>query len=175
MAVTLTSTGITFSDGNSQNTAAAAGAKAEGTFQSFSSSGNYSMPNNAVGVLVTMGGGGNGGLGLENSRGSALPGSPGSYCAGYIERAAAPGTSPVVCGNGGSGVQGNNYSRIPGNPSSFRANLLIANSGGNTSGNRGVMMCPGSGNYLGGNANISNGYIGGNANPGIVKVFTIGD
>ncbi|MEK9696710.1 MAG: hypothetical protein VW270_13195 [Candidatus Poseidoniales archaeon] len=175
MAVTLGPSGITFSDGNTQNTAASAGAKAEGTFTDFTTSANFTMPSNSVGVLVTMGGGGNGGLGLENSRGSALPGSPGSYCAGYITAADAPGSSPIVVGNGGSGVQGNTYSRIPGNPSSFRNNLLIANNSGNCSGNRGVMMCPGSGNYLGGNANVSNGFIGGNANAGIVKVFTIGD
>ena len=60
MAVTLGPSGITFSDGTTQNTAASAGAKAEGTFQSYSSSGNFDMPSNAVGVLVTMGGGGNG-------------------------------------------------------------------------------------------------------------------
>ena len=63
MAVTLGPSGITFSDGNTQNTAASAGAKAEGTFTDFTTSANVTMPSNSVGILVTMGGGGNGGGG----------------------------------------------------------------------------------------------------------------
>ena len=98
MPVTLTSTGITFSDGNSQNTVAAGGASSMAVTR-LNASGNYSVPGDTIGVLVSLG---QGGRGQTRGPQDAQAGNPGGHSVGIVPTGVASGTVPVTIGARGN-------------------------------------------------------------------------
>jgi len=146
MAVTLTSTGITFSDGSTQN--AAAGGGTTGSHQAFNSTGIWNRPAGvgAVSVAMAAGNGGSGG----NTHGWG-PKSGGSGGVG----AALPSTLEAVNGNmtvtvGSNGNSGNSAaysgnSGSSGGSSSF-GTITVNGGGGGTAAGYSPGSAGGSGN-----------------------------
>ena len=130
MPVTLNSTGISFSDGNSQNTVASGGVSAM-TETTYNSSSNFSVPGNSVGVAVYVKGGGGGGSptgGPNNDPGG--PGGMGGSSFGLAPTNVVTGTVPVTVGGGGNGLTWTNFGqRAPSGGSSSFGNFLSVNGG----------------------------------------------
>lgn len=106
MAVTLTSSGITFSDGNSQNTVASGGVSLNHT--NTGSPGSYSKPGNSAGVLVGLYGGGGAGHNYmpngQPNNGGQRQGGRGGGAFGFVPAPALGPSTPYTIGAGGNGV-----------------------------------------------------------------------
>lgn len=94
MAVTLTSTGITFSDGSSQNNTTDTGKLIN--IVSFTASGTWYKPTGCKSVLVKLVGGGGGAAGYCESGGA------GCYAEGYYDVTAVSSVAVTVGGGGGA-------------------------------------------------------------------------
>ena len=170
MAVTLTSTGITFSDGTNQSSAASGGV--DGSKQVFHNSGTWSRPAGVGSIMVSLGGGGGGGGGCGDFNGCA-PGGPGGYLPptwasvsanqsvtvggggaggnhGHIGNAGSTGGASSAVGfsanGGGGGTRGYQGNRTPGNPGNNSVNSRgpkAAGTLGGPSGNSGTPGQPG--------------------------------
>ena len=114
MAVTLNSTGITFSDGNSQNTAASAGMPTSSSFSSqLNASGNYTRPSTGMGIWALCRAGG-------PSGGRETPRPPGSTAFGFVPNSTNnTTTNPFVVGTAGNYNPGTPANGQPGNPTFY--------------------------------------------------------
>lgn len=120
MAVTLTSTGITFSNGGSQNSTYAQDRGTPISVTSFTSNGTYTVPSNCRKILVQLVGGGGGSAGYNESGGA------GGYAEGFYS--VTPGaTYSVTIGGGGGGV---GYYAAAGDGGTTSFGSLISASGG---------------------------------------------
>ena len=108
MAVTLTSSGITFSDGNSQNTVASGMPTTSNLSSQFNSSGNFTPPSTGIGVWVFARPGG-----FSGGREFAAGQSGASF--GFVPTNSASGSTPYTVGNGGV----YNQTNVPGNPTTY--------------------------------------------------------
>jgi hypothetical protein len=133
MAVTLTSTGITFSDGTSQNSAASAVPYVGQKGQIFTSSGTWTAPTGVttVGVTLLAGGGGGGGTSATNTGG----GGGGSGGAGMGWVTVTPGTTYAVTVGAAGTAGGAGAAGGAGGGSSF-GTLITATGGGGGLANR---------------------------------------
>lgn len=149
MAVTLNSSGITFSDGSSQNTAASSGVPSSSIEQNYNNSGNFAKPANAFAVLVGLASGGQGGGEDQSPGGQEYSGSGGQTCLAYVPTGDFGPSVPVAIGNGGAEhpyrVRG-----ASGGSSNF-AGLVSSNSG--ITGSRSIFRSSGDG----GNGSNRNG------------------
>lgn len=97
MAVTIGSTGITFSNGSTQTSQYVEDRGRPISITSFTSSGTYTVPSNCRKILVQLVGGGGGSAGYNESGGA------GGYAEGFYT--VTPGaTYSVTVGGGGGGV-----------------------------------------------------------------------
>ena len=120
MAVTLTSTGITYSNGGSQNSTYVQDRGQPISITSFTSSGTYTVPSNCRKILVQLVGGGGGSAGYNESGGA------GGYAEGFYS--VTPGaTYSVTIGGGGGGV---GYYAAGGDGGTTSFGSLISASGG---------------------------------------------
>jgi hypothetical protein len=128
MAVTLTSTGITFSDGSTMNAAAAG---AVGSQQAFNAPGNWSRPAgvNTIVAAIGSGPGGNGGNinGWVQARGGT--GGSGKHLPSFIE--AVNGNLSVSVGSAGNNGTNGQYSSSPGGAGGATTVGNITANGGN--------------------------------------------
>lgn len=182
MPVTLTSTGITFSDGNSQNTAASAGAGIDGTnVQTFNNSTNAAFPSTATAVIGRVAGGGGGGSQWQGDG----TGGVGGGAFGVAPRAALGSPFSITVGGGGAPSPGFTQNRAGAGGQSKVGNLIVANGGNGSSrgpnqGNPGNgvqdTFCVGNSPLpFSGNGGFTNGPQTINpGNPGAVKIAFIG-
>ena len=120
MAVTLTSSGITYSNGQTQTSNSTLDRGQPISITTFTSSGTYTVPATCRVILVQLVGGGGGSAGYCEAGGS------GGYAEGYY--AVTPGTSyTVTIGGGGGGV---GYYAAAGDGGTTSFGSLISASGG---------------------------------------------
>lgn len=135
MPVTLTSTGITFSDGNSQNSQAAGGASTSSE-QVFNSSGTWNKPAGCIGAFAIAGGGGGGGGHRGPNQAQTLPGGSGGIAASYLSLSTlTAGSYPVTIGAGGNGQNWFQSSAAPAGGASNFGGFVV---GGGGNGGRGA-------------------------------------
>jgi hypothetical protein len=120
MAVTLTSTGITYSNGGSQSSTYVQDRGQPISITSFTSSGTYTVPSNCRKILVQLVGGGGGSAGYNESGGA------GGFAEGFYS--VSPGATYTVTVGGGGGGVGYYAAGGDGGTTSFGA--LISASGG---------------------------------------------
>lgn len=156
MPVTLNSSGISFSDGNSQNSAASAGAGIQGTsITQYNSTTNLTFPSTSAAVIAKLGGGGGGGA---HWTGFSTGGTGGSAY-GIVPRAAVGNSFNVTIGGGGSGIGGGQVGPSGGATYLSSTNIVIANGGAGGQGNTNARGATGSG---GGNYGVQTTGVGGN-------------
>lgn len=120
MAVTLTSTGITFSNGQTQSTNAVTDRGQPISVVSFTSTGTYTVPATCTRIFVQLVGGGGGSAGYNEAGGA------GGYAEGFYS--VTPGTSyTVTIGGGGGGV---GYYAAAGDGGTTSFGSLISATGG---------------------------------------------
>lgn len=126
MPVTLNSTGISFSDGNSQNTVASGGVSSWTRTTINSGSGTRTPPANSILSIAGVGGGGGGGEGWQSRSGG-----PGGGAWGVFPKSTIPSWSYSLGAGGNPGRNPTNPSTPLGNPGgNSNAGPLFANGGG---------------------------------------------
>lgn len=120
MAITLTSTGVTYGDGSSQNTTYPQDRGGPISITTFTSNGTYTVPSNCRKILVQIVGGGGGSAGYNEAGGG------GGFAEGVYS--VTPGaTYSVTIGGGGGGV---GYYAAAGDGGTSSFGSLISASGG---------------------------------------------
>jgi endoglycosylceramidase len=127
MAVTLTSTGITFSDGSTQNAAASGGGAVAGSYQLFTSGGNWNRPSTDINqAFVEIIAGGGGGASYRWTGNGGGTGGSGGKIIGLVP---VNGNTSVTVGGAGNG--GPYFSATPGNAGGASSCFGLTAGGGN--------------------------------------------